>query len=160
MPSAYIETSVPSYYVARPSENLIQASKQASTRRWWDGGCSGLSLATSLETLDEAKRGDAMMAEARMSLLRELPVLKITSEAVDLAEMLVEAKIIPESVASDAIHIAVAAVHRIDYLVTWNFKHISNPFLRERIRKLLESNGYTMPVMCSPEELLQSHEKN
>ncbi len=72
--------------------------------------------------------------------------------------MIVEGKIVPETVSSDALHIAVAAVHRIDYLVTWNFKHIANPFLRERIRKLVEAEGYAMPVMCSPEELLQSHE--
>ncbi len=78
MPNAYIETSVPSYYVARPSENLIQASKQASTRKWWNEGCSGLALTTSLETLDEASRGDVLMAEARIALLEDLPVLEIT----------------------------------------------------------------------------------
>ena len=76
----------------------------------------------------------------------------------DLAYDLVRLGIVPEKVASDALHIAVAAVHSVNYLVTWNFKHIANPFLQERIRETVTGNGYKMPVMCSPEELLQYNE--
>lgn len=69
MPSAYIETTIPSYYVARTSLNLLQASRQASTRMWWDGGCSGLNLFTSLEVIDEAGEGEEEMARLRLGRL-------------------------------------------------------------------------------------------
>jgi len=67
-----VGADVPSYYVARPSANLVQAARQAATRSWWDGGCSGLDLYTSTEALDEAGRGDSQMAAARIHLLRSL----------------------------------------------------------------------------------------
>ena len=69
MPSAYIETTIPSYSMALPSMNVIQATRQASTRAWWDGGCSSFDLFTSQEVLQEAKLGDADMARQRLELL-------------------------------------------------------------------------------------------
>ncbi len=158
MPTAYIETTIPSYYVARPSNSLIQAARQASTREWWDGGCSGFDLVTSLETLDEIGRGEEKMALIRRSLLAELRLLAVTNEVIALAASLVMQGIVPTKAASDAIHIAVASVHRIDYLVTWNFKHIANPFSRDRLRTAVTDAGYPLPVMCSPDELLQNNE--
>ncbi len=158
MPRAYIETSVPSYYVARPSRQITQIAKQQATIDWWDGGCSGFELVTSLETLDELSRGDESKAKERLDLIKDVPILEVTDAVADLAYDLVRLGIVPEKVVSDALHIAVAAVHSVDYLVTWNFKHIANPFLRERIRETVIGNGYKMPVMCSPEELLQYNE--
>ena len=158
MPTAYIETTIPSYYVARPSNSLIQAARQASTREWWDGGCSGFDLVTSLETLDEIGRGEEKMALIQRSLLAELRLLAVTNEVIALAASLVMQGIVPTKAASDAIHIAVASVHRIDYLVTWNFKHIANPFSRDRLRTAVTDAGYPLPVMCSPDELLQNNE--
>jgi len=98
------------------------------------------------------------MADARLRLLQGMRLLEITEEVSALAASLVAVGIVPLNVASDALHIALAAVHRVDYLVTWNFKHIANPFIRERIREHLAANGFPVPVMCSPEELDQSHE--
>ena len=158
MATAYIETTIPSYYVARASDSLIQASRQKSTQQWWDGGCSGLDLVTSLETLDEAGRGDRRMAAERLTLLDAIPLLAMTDGAITLAGALVSKGIVPAKAASDAIHIAVASAHEVDYLVTWNFKHIANPFLRDRIRREVANAGFQMPVMCSPEELLQNDE--
>jgi len=156
----YIETSVPSYYVARPSRELAQLAKQQATRDWWDGGCSGFDLVTSLETIDEAGRGEGLKAQERLDLIGQLSILEVTEAVVELAGELVDLGIVPEKVASDALHIAVASVHEVDYLVTWNFKHIANPFLRERIRNLVTGHGFRMPVMCSPEELLEYNEDN
>jgi len=158
MATAYIETTIPSYYVARPSGSLSQAARQASTRDWWDGGCSGLDLCTSLETLDEAAKGEEQMASARKDLLDSIRLLPVTDEVIGLASSLVSTGLVPAKAASDAMHIAVASVHRIDYLVTWNFKHIANPFLRDRMRIAVAEAGYELPVMCSPEELLQNDE--
>lgn len=158
MATAYIETTIPSYYVARPTNSLIQAARQASTREWWDTGCSGLDPCTSLETLDEAAKGDREMAAARQVLLAEVRLLPVTDEVIALASKLVVAGIVPAKAASDAMHIAVAAVHGIDYLVTWNFKHIANPFTRDRLRMAVADAGFGLPVMCSPDELLQNNE--
>jgi predicted nucleic acid-binding protein len=158
MATAYIETTIPSYYVARPSNSLIQASRQASTREWWDGGCSGFDLVTSLETLDEAAKGDGEMASDRQALLAAVRLLPVTDEVIALASVLVSSGLVPASAASDAMHIAVASVHCIDYLVTWNFKHIANPFSRDRLRLAVADAGFELPVMCSPDELLQNNE--
>lgn len=158
MPRAYIETSVPSYYVARPSRQIAQIARQQATIDWWDGGCSGFDLVTSLETLDEMGCGEEAKAKERLNLVKDLPLLEVTDAVTDLAFELVQRGIVPEKVASDALHIALAAVHGVDYLVTWNFKHIANPFLRDRIRQIVTESGYRMPVMCSPEELLQYNE--
>lgn len=160
MATAYIEITVPSYCIARTSDSLLQAAKQAATRRWWDAGCSGFQLFTSLETLDEAGKGDAQMAADRLNLLRDIPLLPLPDEGLELARCLVASGIIPQKAASDALHIAVASVHRIDYLVTWNFKHIANPFIRDRLRSAVASAGFELPVMCSPEELLQNDDED
>lgn len=83
-----------------------------------------------------------------------------TNDAIALAGQLVSAGIVPAKAASDSLHIAVASIHEIDYLVTWNFKHIANPFLRDRLRNAVNQAGFELPVMCSPEELLQNDEDN
>ena len=160
MPSAYIETTIPSYYVARTSLNLLQASRQASTRMWWDGGCSGFDLFTSLEVIDEAGEGEEEMAGMRLALLNKTTRLEITDDVGSLATRLVASGLVPDKAASDAIHIAVASVHGMNYLVTWNFKHIANPFTQERLRTTIHESGFQMPVMCSPDELLQQNEDN
>jgi hypothetical protein len=158
MPSAYIETTIPSYYVARASMNIIQASRQASTRAWWDGGCSNFDLFTSQEVIQEAKFGDSEMANQRMKLLSPLPKLELTEEVGALALRLIQAGLVPEKAASDAIHIAVASVHQMSYIVTWNFKHIANPYTRDRLRGVVAGAGFHLPVMTSPEELIQYDE--
>ncbi len=160
MATAYIETTIPSYYVARSSPSLFHAAKQAATRDWWDSGCSGLRLFTSLETILEASKGDEQMVSDRLLLLKLIPILVMPDEALEMARGLISAGIVPEKAASDALHIAVASWHRIDYLVTWNFKHIANPFIQERLRKAVAADGFQLPVMCSPEELLQINEDN
>ena len=96
------------------------------------------------------------MASSRLALLDSVPLLTMTDEAISLAGTLVATGIVPQKAASDSLHIAVASVHGIDYLVTWNFKHIANPFLRDRLRAVVTDAGFEMPVMCSPEELLQN----
>ena len=160
MARAYIETTIPSYYVARPSNSLSQAARQTSTRKWWDSGCSGLDLVTSLETLDEVAKGDQSIAAARLHLLDDIQPLRMTEQAIKLASELVTRGIIPAKAASDSIHIAIASTHAIDYLVTWNFKHIANPFLRERLQKVVSEFGFRLPIMCSPDELLENDEND
>lgn len=100
------------------------------------------------------------MVADRLDLLRNIPLLPLPDEGLELARRLVATGIVPQKAASDALHIAVASVHRMDYLVTWNFKHIANPFIRDRLRGAVEMAGFQLPVMCSPEELLQNDDED
>jgi hypothetical protein len=138
--------------------NIIQASRQACTRAWWDGGCSDFDLFTSQEVIQEAKLGDVEMARQRMDLLSPLSKLEMTEEVGALAHKLILAGLVPEKAASDAVHIAVASVHQMNYIVTWNFKHIANPYIRDRLRGVVSEAGFHLPVMSSPEELIQYDE--
>jgi len=158
MATAYIETTIPSYYTARNARSILQASRQLATQEWWDGGCSGFELVTSTETLNEAGEGDPEMAKARLELLRGIRILPVTEAAGELARALVSSGLIPAIASPDAVHIALASVYQIDFLVTWNFKHIANPHTRERMRTRINDSGFRMPVMCSPEELLNDDE--
>ncbi len=98
------------------------------------------------------------MASARLALLQGIKVLLVTESAADLARTLVASGLVPPVASPDAVHIAIASVHDIDFLVTWNFKHIANPYIRERMRTTINDSGFRMPVMCSPEELLNDDE--
>lgn len=158
MATAYIETTISSYHTARNARSILQASRQLATQEWWDGGCSGFELVTSTETLNEAGEGDPDMATERLALLRGLRVLPVTREAAELSRVLVATGLVPAIAAPDAVHIALASVHGIDFLVTWNFKHIANPHIRERLRARINDSGFRMPVMCSPGELLNNDE--
>ena len=158
MAVAYIETTVPSYYTSRNARSILQAGRQLATREWWDQGCSGFELVTSTETLNEAREGDPKMAAERLELLRGIRVLLVTQDAADLARVLVATGLVPSIASPDAVHIAIASVYEIDFLVTWNFKHIANPHIRERMRSKIGDSGFRMPVMCSPEELLNDDE--
>ncbi len=158
MPTAYIETTIPSYYASRPARDVVQIARQSATRQWWDGGYSGFDLFTSQEVLDEAGRGDPEQASKRLEMLAEIPVLEFNSEVEDLARALIVAGLVPSSVASDAVHIATASVHGVDFLVTWNFKRIVNPHIRQRLRKEVALSGYVLPVLCTPEELLNDED--
>ena len=98
------------------------------------------------------------MAAERLELLRGIRVLPVTQNAAELARVLIAAGLVPSIASPDAVHIALASVYEVDFLVTWNFKHIANPHIRERMRSKINESGFRMPVMCSPEELLNDDE--
>ncbi len=156
--TVYIETTIPSLYVARPSGQLVEAARQRLTRIWWDEHRSDYELVCSQTVLDECERGETQMAARRVALLDSVPLLDLSPEVLAISRQLVDRGIIPMKAADDAVHIAVASVHEIDYLLTWNCKHIANPHTRERMRMKINDSGYRMPVMCSPEEFLNDDE--
>ena len=154
MATAYIETTIPSLYTGRPSQRLIEAARQNLTRIWWDSNRHEFDLVCSQTVLDECAEGDAEMARRRLELLDGIPLLELTGDVVSIAEMLLDKQIIPAKAADDAIHIAVASVHRIDYLVTWNCKHLANPRNWRRISDCVAGFGFRATVICTPEELI------
>jgi predicted nucleic acid-binding protein len=149
----YIETSVVSYYTGRPSRDLVTAARQQITREWWEENRIKFDSFISVLVLEEAGGGDPKAAEKRLEALKGIPVIEITDDAEILAESFVKAGLIPESHAEDALHIALASVNGIDFILTWNFHHINNAMMKKRIATIVETNGYECPVICSPDEL-------
>jgi predicted nucleic acid-binding protein len=148
----YVETTVPSYLTAWPSRDLVRAAHQQVTREWW-ASRGGFELYSSRLVVQECEAGDARAAADRLATLAGIPLLEQTSEAAALAEALMSGVPLPVRAASDAIHIAIAAVHGIDLLVTWNCTHIANATLRPRIEAVCRAAGYEPPLICTPEEL-------
>lgn len=156
----YIETSVVSYLIGRTSTDTIVAAHQKLTNKWWEQRAPRFELVVSELVYREAAAGDKAAgdkaaASARLEAIAELGILTITEEAVSLAELLTTKGPIPREYGADALHIAIAAVNGVEYLLTWNCKHLANAAHRWRIESLVESAGYVCPVICTPEELME-----
>ncbi len=149
-----IGTSVISYYTSRPSRDLVTAARQQVTREWWEEMRQQFDSYISAMVIEEAKGGDLSAAEKRIDAIAEIPVLKVSDEARNLAEILVSSGIITVEHSEDALHIALATVNGMDFLLTWNFAHINNAQIKSEIIKVTEQHGYECPVICSPDELL------
>ncbi len=152
--SVYIETTVVSYLTAWMSRDLIRAAHQQITQEWWDTRRFDFELFISEFVLQEASAGDAAAAQRRMSVLAAIPLLDVNTEVERLAQNLLKQKALPVRAATDALHIAVAATHDIDFLLTWNCKHLANAEMLDLIEKACRSCGYRCPRICTPEELL------
>lgn len=153
MDTVYVETTVIGNIAGRLHPHPDIASRQRLTRGWWLTAAMRYRLVTSELTLDECGAGDPLAAAERMDVLNGLPLLDETIEAERLAELLIKRGAIPASEPRDSLHIATAAVHGVQFIVTWNFKHILNPHLQIRIAETCREAGYMPPVICTPEQL-------
>jgi predicted nucleic acid-binding protein len=151
----YIETSVVSYLTAWPSRDLVRAAHQQVTREWWATRAS-FELHISQFVLDEAAAGDAVAAAERLEALRDLPLLDVTEDVILLATELVAGGGLPAKARVDALHVAVATVHGMDFLLTWNCTHIANAATRGTIEELCRAAGFEPPIICTPLELSRS----
>ncbi|MCG6534648.1 MAG: type II toxin-antitoxin system VapC family toxin [Syntrophales bacterium LBB04] len=151
----YIETTVVSYLTAWPSRDMIVAAHQQITDEWWRTKRQDFELFASQLVLREAQAGNEEMAQRRMKVLGNIKLLEVTEEALALAEKLIARGPLPKKAAEDAAHIAVAVVNGMDYLITWNCKHIANAKMRDKIELICKTNGYKPTIICTPEELLE-----
>jgi|SRR5688572_13745783 len=150
MPSSvYIETSIISYLAARSSSDIVVAAHQRLTQRWWQERRSLFSLFMSELVLTEAGAGDAEAAERRLAIAAGIPSLSIVPPVEELALRIIQHAQLPARAAADTIHVAVAAVHRIDYLLTWNVRHIANAEVRRAVEAACHAGGFTPPVLCT-----------
>ena len=154
MATVYIETSVISYLTARPSPALLAAAHQQVTREWWDHHRQRFAQFISPLVLDEAARGDPDAAARRLTVLEGFAVLEPTQAAAELVDMLIADGALPSVARDDATHVAIATVHNMDYLVTWNCRHIDNAEAKPLIRSVCAVHGYVCPEICTPEELM------
>lgn len=153
-PRLYLETTIPSYLTSRPSRDLIIAGHQQITRDWWERRRHDFQIYISQLVLDEVTAGDRIAAQARLQIVRPLPMLDVTPEVGELASSILASGRIPRKAAADAAHIAIAAVHGMDFLVTWNCVHIANAVIAKAIASICRENGHESPAICTPEELL------
>lgn len=154
-PSVYIETSVIGYLTSWPRDDVIVAGHQNTTKAWWATASERFDLFVSQLVVRECSDGDADAVRERLASIDGLPVLPVTTEAEVLAGALHQGHAVPESQPNDALHIALAAVHRVKYVVSWNFRHIVNASLRPAIERVCRDAGYEPPILCTPEELLE-----
>ncbi len=154
MHKVYIETSVVSYFTGKMSRDIVIAGHQASTKDFWLKLNNELMPVISALVIKEASQGDIAKAEYRTRAIQGFAVIDISKEAENLAELLINQNGIPKKSPEDALHIAIAAVAKVDFIATWNFKHINNPFTKSKIQKIIEKAGCNCPVLASPEELI------
>ncbi len=150
----YLETSIVSYYTFRPSRDLVIAARQEITHEIWPILQKKFDLYISALVIQEVSRGDRDAVRKRLHALSNIPVLEFSQMAQDIAKTLISENAIPPDCEEDALHIAIASLNGMDFLLTWNFKHINNAFTKSKIVKSVEKHGFVPPEICSPEELL------
>ena len=155
-PKVYVETSVVSYLTARLSRDVVILGNQVVTRdRWRDAG-ERFELVVSTLVLEEAGDGDPHASRDRLVALEPLTVLDASDDSIALANALIQARAIPDGAAQDAAHIAIAVVNGVEYLSTWNFRHIANPVAAYRIEQACRAAGYEPAKICTPRQLMEA----
>jgi predicted nucleic acid-binding protein len=152
--TVYIETSIIGYLSARSSNNLILMANVEATREWWDNRRSQFSLYISQVVLDEVAQGDDEIATRRLEILRDFPLLEINQAVQNLAAQCLSKSNLPPKASDDALHIAAATVYGLDYLLTWNCKHIANAQIQKKLLQISLDAGYELPIICTPYELM------
>ncbi len=154
MDTIYIETSIVSYASAWPSRDIQTAALQQQSRDWWDTERPKFDLVTSELAIDEASAGDPSAAKERLKLLDGLPLVDINADVESLATRILQAHLMPQKAAADALHVAAAALGGVKYLLTLNCKHIANAHELPRVYQLLDSEGLGQLLICTPAEFL------
>jgi predicted nucleic acid-binding protein len=154
MATLYIETSIVSYLRQRPSSQVVMAARQLLTHQWWNEERGSYELVTSQFVLDEASAGDPVLAAERLQSLDGIPLLPRDPQIGVIANEIMSRAILPPKAAIDALHIAMVTHHKIQYLLTWNCKHIANAKILPRIHNVLMDLGYPIPIICTPEEMV------
>lgn len=154
-PRVYLETTIPSYLTGWLSRDLVMAAHQQVTREWWETRRQDFAFFISQFVIDEASLGDPDAARRRLEMLVGVPLLDANEDVNTLADELMKRVPLPSKAVADSLHIAIATVHGMDYLLTWNCTHIANAALRASIELVCRENGYEPPVICTPEELLK-----
>ncbi len=154
-PTVYLETTIIGYLAMRVSGMLRVAANQQTTHDWWDGHRHDFDLFVSRFVVDECSDGNPVAAEERLAYLKGIPLLEISDDVTSLADSLIAGVPLPEKASIDALHISVAAVNGVEYLLTWNCKHIANPSMRPQIEHICRDMGFEPPVICTPQELLE-----
>lgn len=154
LPTVYVETSIVSYLRQRPNTHVVMAARQLLTHQWWYQERNNYDLVTSQFVLEEASEGDALLATERLQWLKNIPLLPLDPAIGAISREIMTRAILPQKAVVDSLHIAIAAYHQIQYLLTWNCKHIANARILPRIHGVLHDLGMFIPIICTPEEMV------
>ena len=149
----YVETTVVSDATALPARDVVQLGRQVVTREWWATASLRFDLYSSMVVAQEVRKGDPDAAKRRVEALFGIPELDVSQTELDLARKLIDGKAVPKEYPDDALHIAIATVHGMDYLVSWNFKHITNGQTIPLVERICREAGYVCPCICTPQML-------
>jgi hypothetical protein len=152
--TVYIETSILGYLTARPSRDIVVAANIEITREWWETRRNDFKLYSSQAVVKETSQGDAAISFQRLEIVHNLTLLDLNQFVLDLAEQFLTRSNLPAKADVDAVHIAAATVHGMDYLLTWNCKHIANAQIQSKLAEISLDLGYELPILCTPYELL------
>lgn len=159
-PKVYLETTIVSYLTAWLSHELVMAANQLTTQEWWANRRDSFEIFVSETVIEESSAGDQQAAARRLEILKPFPLLETTEEVESLAQELIHGVPLPPKAEADALHIAAAAVHGMNYLLTWNCTHIANATLRPQIEAICRAAGYEPPIICTPQEMMQKGNSN
>ncbi len=153
-PRVYLETTIPSYLTSRRSRDLLVAAHQQLTSDWWQDHRHRFHLFTSQRVLIEAGSGDALAARRRLDALDGIALLQSRDDALQLARHFMRVARFPENSSKDALHVAIAAVHGMNFLMTWNCRDIANAEIVRRLAAVCGEAGWELPILCTPEQLM------
>lgn len=153
-PRVYLETSIISYLTAANSSDVVAFARQEITRDWWSKHRRNYELYVSDAVEQEASLGNSVMSGTRLKSIKLLTKLATSERAIELAESLIRGKAVPAKAAADALHIAIATVEEMNFLLSWNFKHIVNAQMQGKIGHICEDEGYEPVIICTPESLV------
>jgi len=156
METVYLETTVVGTIVSRDHPDSVVFARQTISRRWWLLASQTYDIRVSDLVVAECSAGDPSAATERLDWLDGIPLLAPNDVAESLTTALIDGKAVPQSEPRDAAHIALAAVHSINYLVTWNFKHILNPHTQHLIERICRDSGFEPAIICTPEQLMEA----
>jgi predicted nucleic acid-binding protein len=149
-PSVYIETTIPSYYHDDRQELARDIQR---TREWWDEERGEYECYISAIVLAELDQGDYESKSRCLQLVEDIPILEVTSEVEEIAEVYRASKVMPREPAADAVHLALASYYRMDYLLTWNCRHLANVRKEEHLRLINERLRLHVPRLATPQGL-------
>src|SRR5437868_4121235 len=152
-PTVYVETTIIGYLTSWMRKDPLIAGQQLLTREWWEHDGNDYDLVTSAVVRAESAAGDARAAAERLDVVDKLRFLSVTPESIALAQALVSRLTIPATEHRDAAHVGIAAAHGVNYLLTWNCRHLANASLRPKIESVCRELGCEPPIICTPQEL-------
>jgi predicted nucleic acid-binding protein len=157
--TVYIETTVPSfYYEVRTEPEMV--ARRNWTRAWWERCSGAYDVFTSEVALDELGRGDYPHKDEAIALLETALLLPVPEEAAEIVEAYIAHRVMPADPAGDALHLAVASLHKCDFLLTWNCSHLANANKFDHIRRVNTMLGLFTPILATPLELLEKESQH
>ena len=157
MQKVYIETTIPSYIVSKTSRDIVVAAQQEITREWWESERYLYDLFVSEAVVAECSQGDELLVGKRLEIIDDIAILPITEESLKLSDEYCVLLGIPEKSRIDSLHLALVVVHEIDYLLTWNCRHLAHGEVRLKVHYYNTSMSLFEPVILTPLELMRRY---